>query len=308
MADSTEHPVALGATDVKVSPLGVGTNSWGSRTGPDRDKRATFAALLDAGITFFDTAEIYQATASEKTIGGCLRAGGPAGAPVILTKFFPFPWRLTRSRLEAALRRSLSRLGRDRVDVYILHFPLGPISLETWVDALADAAEAGLTRAVGISNCNAGQVRRAHAVLKARGLPLACNEVELSLLRPGAVRNGLLDTCRELGVALIAYRPLAQGVLTGKYSEAHPPTGPRAAIYRREQLRRIRPLVEALHAVGARHGRTPGQVALNWVVCKGAIPIPGAKDPNQARDNAGAMGWRLSSDEIRELETIGQGG
>jgi aryl-alcohol dehydrogenase-like predicted oxidoreductase len=145
-------------------------------------------------------------------------------------------------------------------------------------------------------------------VLKARGLPLACNEVELSLLRPGAVRNGLLDTCRELGVALIAYRPLAQGVLTGKYSEAHPPTGPRAAIYRREQLRRIRPLVEALHAVGARHGRTPGQVALNWVVCKGAIPIPGAKDPNQARDNAGAMGWRLSSDEIRELETIGQGG
>jgi aryl-alcohol dehydrogenase-like predicted oxidoreductase len=283
-----------------VSPIGVGTNSWGSRTGPDHDKYATFAALLDGGITFFDTAEIYQGTASERTLGECMRAA--RRTPTVLTKFFPFPWRLGKGRMMPALRRSLKRLQVLSVDVYILHFPLPPVSLEVWADALADQVKEGLARAVGISNCDAVQMRRAHAVLHARGVPLACNEVELSLLRPGAVRGGLLDACRELGVTLISYRPLAQGMLTAKYSVEHPPRGPRAAIYGKNTLANMQRLVGALRRIGSGRGRTPAQVALNWVICKGALPIPGAKDPSQAWENAGAMGWRLSPDEIRELE------
>ena len=301
MAQDVESPIALGATDVRVSPMGVGTNSWGNRTGLDHDKHATFATLLDAGITFFDTAEIYQGTASERTIGECLRVA--RRTPTVLTKFFPFPWRLSRGRMAPALRRSLSRLQVLSVDVYILHFPWPPVSLETWADALADQVKAGLTRAVGVSNCDADQVRRAHAALQARGVPLACNDVQLSLLRPGAVRGGLLETCRELGVTLIAYRPLAQGMLTGKYDAEHPPRGPRAALYRKGALEKMQPLVESLRRIGTARGRTPGQVALNWVICKGALPIPGAKDPTQARENAGAMGWRLSPAEIEALET-----
>jgi aryl-alcohol dehydrogenase-like predicted oxidoreductase len=295
-----ESLIPLGKTDVMVSPIGVGTNSWGSRTGPDHDKHATFAALLDGGITFFDTAEIYQATASERTLGECMRRAGRT--PTVLTKFSPFPWRLGKTRMMPALRRSLERLQVLSVDVYILHFPLPPVSLEAWADALADQVREGLARVVGVSNCNEVQMRRAHAVLQARGVPLACNEVELSLLRPGAVRGGLLDACRELGVTLISYRPLAQGMLTGKYTVERPPRGPRAAIYGKDTLAKMQPLVDALRRVGAGRGRRPGQVALNWVVCKGALPIPGAKDPAQARENAGAMGWRLSPEEIRELE------
>ena len=300
MLERTESTIALGSTDLQVSPLGVGTNSWGSRTGPDHDKHETFKALLDAGITFFDTAEIYQGTASERTIGECMRRAGRM--PTVLTKFFPFPWRLGKARMMPALRRSLSRLQVLSVDVYILHFPLGPVSLEAWADALADQVKEGLTRAVGVSNCDETQMRRAHAVLHARGVPLACNEVQLSLVRPGAVRGGLLDACRELGVTLIAYRPLAQGMLTGKYTAEHPPSGPRAAIYGKNTLAKMQPVVEALRRVASGRSCTPAQVALNWVICKGALPIPGAKDPAQARENAGAMGWRLSPDEIRELE------
>jgi aryl-alcohol dehydrogenase-like predicted oxidoreductase len=300
MAERDEGLIALGATDVRVSPLGVGTNSWGARAGPDPDKKATFTALLDAGISLFDTAEIYTATASESTLGRCIRAS--ARTPSLITKFFPFPWRLGPDRLVPALRRSLARLQVPRVDVYLLHCPFPPVPIETWMNALADAQRAGLTRAVGVSNCDARQLRRAHAALQARGVPLACNEIELSLLRRGAVRTGLLDACRELGVTVIAYRPLASGLLTGKYSAQHPPSALRAASYGSGTLRRLEPLAASLRKVGDRHGKRPSQVALNWVVCKGAIPIPGAKDVKQATENAGALGWRLAPDEVAELD------
>lgn len=302
MEGTTESPVALGKTEVRVSPVGVGTNSWGAKGGADPRKLDTFNALLDAGITLFDTAELYTGTASERTIGECLRASGRT--PVIVTKFFPFPWRLSGRRLRDALKQSLNRLGIPTMDVYLLHYPLGPISLETWVGALAEEVHAGHARAVGISNCNADQVRRAHAVLKERGLPLACNEIELSLLKRAPLENGLLDVCAELGVSVVAYRPLAQGMLSGKYSAETPPRGMRSLLYGRRRLVAMKPLLESLRSIGGRHGKTPSQVALNWVICKGALPIPGAKDANQARENAGAMGWRLSAEEVRELDQL----
>jgi aryl-alcohol dehydrogenase-like predicted oxidoreductase len=305
MTAMDEVQVHLGASTVTVSPVGVGTNSWGAKGSADTGKRDTFAALLDSGITFFDTAEIYTGTASETTIGACIKAAGRT--PTILTKCFPFPWRLSASRLRPALEKSLARLGLPRVDVYILHFPLGPVPLGAWMAALADVHHAGLARAVGISNCNAAQTRRAHAALAARGVPLACNEVELSLLSRRAATGGLLATCRELGVTVIGYRPLAQGMLSGKYSSSHPPTGIRRLLYRPARLARMEPLLAALRASAESHGRTPGQVAINWVLCKGAVPIPGAKDPAQARENAGAMGWRLTPEEISALEAAAGG-
>ncbi len=125
----------------------------------------------------------------------------------MLSKFFPWPWRLSRRELDSALKRSLGRLGIPRLDVILLHFPFPPVPLESWVEALGDAVEAGLTRAVGVSNCDASQVRRAHEVLTRRNIPLACDEVEFSLLNRRAERNGTLAACRELGVATIAYRP-----------------------------------------------------------------------------------------------------
>jgi aryl-alcohol dehydrogenase-like predicted oxidoreductase len=300
MKTAAKGLVSLGATGVRVSPIGVGTNSWGARRESDPGKSATFKALHRAGITLFDTAEIYTGGASERTIGSCIKES--RHTPVVLTKFFPTPWRLRGAALPAALGRSLKRLQLPRVDVYLLHFPLPPVKLETWINALADVVDAGLARAVGVSNCNAEQMRRAHATLAARGIPLACNEVEYSLLRRGPESNGLLALCKELGVTLIAYRPLRMGMLTGTYSPANPPPGLRSLMFGRGFLTRLQPLNAALLKIGKKHKKTASQVAINWVICKGALPIPGAKNERQARENAGAMGWRLTAREVAELE------
>ena len=263
-------------------------------------KRSTFDALLDAGVTLFDTAEIYTAGASERTIGRCIRESGLT--PTVLSKFFPYPWRLGKGAMNAALGRSLSRLEVPRVDVYLLHFPWPPVSVETWADALADEVKAGRARAVGISNCTPAQTRRAHAALAARGVPLACNEVEYSLLNRGPETSGLSATCLELGVTLIAYRPLAMGVLSGKYTAEHPPGGVRGMKYNKASLSRIAPLQGAVSRIGKARGKTPAQVAINWLLAQGALPIPGARDAAQARENAGAMGWRLTAEELNELD------
>jgi len=292
--------IPLGASDLRISPLGMGTNAWGFKGRADPGKQATLEAALAGGINFIDTAEVYLFGGSEKTLGMLLPEY--RDEVVLASKFFPYPWRLARSSLKAALQSSLQRLGVAQVDLYILHYPVLPVPLETWVEALAKVQQAGLTRAVGISNCNAQQTRRAQAVLARRGIPLASNQVEYSLLNRSAERNGLLETCRELGVTLVAYRPLGYGLLTGKYKPEDLPAVLHGRLARRSDLQRVSPLVGLLGELGRSHGKTPAQVALNWIVCKGAVPIPGAKNPAQAAQNAGALGWRLEAEEVQALD------
>ena len=277
--------IRLGGSDLLVSRLGVGTNKWGSNNKPDPELKAAFDAALAAGINFFDTAEVYTFGGSERTLGLCLKSS--PGDAVIATKFMPLPARLRKSQLIGALKGSLERLGLARVDLYMTHFPFPPIPIETWMDALADVVEAGLARAAGVSNYNEKQMRAAHAALARRGVKLASNQVEYSLLARGPEHDGLLAACRELGVTLVAYRPLARGLLG---SRENSPTGGHAA------------LAALLRDFGQAHGKTPSQAALNWVICKGALPIPGARDAQHVRENAGALGWRLTDDEVKLLD------
>ena len=297
---SLPERIPLGQTDLRVSPLGMGTNAWGFNRRGDPDKLPTLEAALADGINFIDTAEVYHFGGSEKTLG--LLLPQHRAEVVLASKFFPYPWRLAKSNLRAALQASLQRLGVPQVDLYILHFPMPPVPLETWVEALAEAQQAGLTRAVGISNCNADQTRRAQAVLARHGIPLASNQVEYSLLNRSAERNGLLETCRELGVTLVAYRPLGYGMLTGKYKPEDLPAVLHGRLVRRSDLQRVSPIAELLGELARSHGKTPAQVALNWIVYKGAVPIPGAKNPTQAAQNAGALGWRVEAAEVKALD------
>lgn len=307
------HPsadsVSLGSSDLNVSRLGIGTWAWGDRFYwgygrggyTDADLQAAFQASLAGGINLFDTAEIYGQGRSERLLGGFVQDGGTQA--LVATKFFPFPWRLRRASLLRALRGSLGRLGLERVDLYQIHWPYPPVSIETWMAGLADAVEAGLVQAVGVSNYSPEQTRRAHAALARRGIPLVSNQVQYSLLHRQPERDGLLDLCRELNVTLIAYSPLAMGLLTGKYTPENPLPGLRGRRFRRELLTQIRPLVALLGEIGQAHtGKTPAQVALNWIMCKGALPIPGAKNARQAQDNAGALGWYLSETEVAALD------
>ncbi|HTP13600.1 MAG TPA: aldo/keto reductase [Bacteroidota bacterium] len=287
--------------------LGTGTWAWGDKQiwgygkdYADSDVRKAFDASIASGINCFDTAEMYGFGRSEKLIGHFV---AESKAPVVvLTKFMPLPWRVRKGDLLRALRHSLQRLDFPTVSLYQIHWPLRFRSIGTWMDALADAVDQGLTRGVGVSNYGADQLKRAHEHLTRRGVPLLSNQVEYSLLDRSPEWNGVKKACEELGIKLIAYSPLAMGVLTGKYTADHRLGGYRGLRFNR-YLSRIQNLTGLLREVGQAHGnKSPSQVALNWTICKGTFPIPGAKNASQASENAGAQGWKLTTDEILSLE------
>ena len=288
--------------------LGVGAWAWGDRLmwGYGRgyslaDLREAFETSLASKVRLFDTAEVYGQGQSEQILGQFLKG---AQQPVfVATKFMPFPWRLSRSALRKALESSLRRLGLPAVDLYQVHMPLPPVNIETWMGAMAEVYQAGLVSAVGVSNYDAEQMQTAYARLLREGIPLASNQVEYSLINRRVEKNGLLKRCDEMGVKMIAYSPLAMGALTGKYSAENPLPGSRGLRFNRRWMERLQPLLRLLARMGSDHaGKTAAQVALNWVVCKGALPIPGAKTMRQAEQNAGAVGWRLSEAEVAELD------
>jgi aryl-alcohol dehydrogenase-like predicted oxidoreductase len=296
----------LGDNGPQVAAVGVGCWAWGDRlywdygqTYNHADLRAAFQASLSAGLTFFDTAEVYGLGNSEKLLGAFVAESG--AELVIASKFFPLPWRLSHRQLLGALRNSLRRLGMPHIQLYQMHFPSPPVSIERWMDAMADVVEAGLIKQVGVSNYSPQQTERAHKALQSRGLRLASNQVRYSLLVRGPEASGLLKLCKDLGVTLIAYSPIAQGLLTGKYSLQNPPP-PRRRVSS-ATLGRLQPMLDELRRIGAAHsGRTPAQVAINWCIAKGTLPIPGPKNARQARENAGASGWSLTAEDVARLD------
>lgn len=302
--------IPLGNSGIEVTSLGIGAWAWGDRMvwgyGQDYqedDVREAFEASLKTGINFFDTAELYGLGRSERLLGKFIRESG--SQVFVATKFMPFPWRLWKDRLANALRHSLQRLDMEQVDLYQIHFPLPPLAVETWADALADAVDQGLIRAAGVSNYDEEKMRRTQLTLRKRGVPLTSNQVEYNLLNRRVEFNHLLRACQEEGITLIAYSPLEQGLLTGKYTPENPPPGARGREYTRSRLEEIQPLIYLMREIGHKHGeKTPAQVALNWLICKGTLPIPGAKNAHQAEENAKAMGWRLTNDEMDALDEI----
>ncbi|MFN8036806.1 MAG: aldo/keto reductase [Acidimicrobiia bacterium] len=311
----TAHGVVFPGCDTATAPLGVGTWAWGDRAtwgmgGYDATLTETsiaeaWEASLEAGVTLFDTAEVYGRGESERIIGRLLARDPPRrGSIVIATKFMPSPWKVdVRRAVRAAIEGSIERLGVDHVDLYQIHGPISLRSHGALADALAAVHDAGLTRAVGVSNYSIKETESIHRELAARGVPLAANQVEYSLLRRHPETSGLLATCERLGVALLAYSPVGQGRLTGKYSVTNPPRGRRT--FSAHPMEVVDPVVAELRRVGDDNGgRTPGQVALRWLVEKGAVPIPGAKNAKQARENAGALGWSLSADDLAALDRV----
>ena len=300
----------LGSTDVLLRPLGVGTNSWGDEAGEDvgaTNPAAAVEAAIASGVNLFDTAEIYNRGASERALGRAL-AGSDASA-FVATKFAPLPWRLTSAALPAALDASLRRLQRETVDLYQIHFPFTLLRIPSLMKRLAVAVEAGRVRYAGVSNYSASQMRTAHAALARRGVPLVSNQVNYSLLNRQPERNGLLEACRELDVTLIAYFPLASGMLTGKYRTG----GQQATGFRRfsgnfRHAERLEPLLQALDEIGQTHGRTLGQVAINWLARQdNVLPIPGARHARQAQENAGAIDFAISDAEAARLSELSDG-
>lgn len=308
----SELTINLGE-DLRVPPLGIGAWAWGTTRlwgyGKEYDRQDVgdaFRTTLEKGVTLFDTAEIYGNGASERIIGELLREGGFEETPVIATKFAPLPYRLSPKSLLDAVDKSLQRLGIETIDLYQIHFPNPFIKIEGLMDALAETVRQGKVRQVGVSNYGVEQMKRAHDRLASHDIRLASNQVEYSLFQRAPETNGVLEACRDLDVTLIAYSPIAQGLLTGKYNPGDKPSG----LVRRfgksfgeKNLRKIEPVVNILREIGEAHEKQPAQVALNWLVTsKNVLPIPGAKNERQARQNAGALGWSLTGEEAERLD------
>jgi len=307
--------VRLGQTPLEVSPLGVGCWAWGDRRfwryeedHTARDVVAAFEACLEAGLDLYDTAEAYGWGKGEQILGALARRS--QRPLVIATKYAPLAGRGGTGAIPKGLAGSLKRLGLPRIDLYQLHWAdseEAPIAAV--MDVFAEALHAGHIRAVGVSNFRAAEMRAAHAALARHGIPLATNQVHYSLLHRAPEVDGVLDACHELGVTLLAYSPLEQGLLTGKYSPGNLPPGQRAetAAFSERNLAAAQPVLSQLRAIAETRNVEAATVAIAWLLAKpGVLPLAGAKTGEQAKRNAAALAVTLSETEIASLDAASE--
>jgi aryl-alcohol dehydrogenase-like predicted oxidoreductase len=302
------------------------------------DLYATFRASLDAGLDFFDTAAAYGRGESERMIGRFRKRDGRA--ILIATKFensMIFAPSFSRSTPKSILRElnaSLKRLGVEQIDLYQIHYPVAANVIDDYAEVLARVVKMGKVRAVGVSNFNASLMRAMHSSLAERGIPLASNQVPFNVFNRTMMANGVLDGCRELNISLIAYHPLAQGILTGKFRkgqrqparslklafrfleamsghwqmDAFQEKGANRGMIRRiftkpPVLGNLEPFFQAIDDVARCHKCSSVQVALNWLLTTDpcVIPIPGAKKPRQLSENLASLDWRMTVEEHESI-------
>ena len=303
--------------------IGVGTWAWGNsflwgyEPGQDATLEQGFRRCVELGLHVFDSADSYgtgRFNGRSEILLGRFIAGLPPerrAALTVATKLAPFPWRLGRGGLDRALEASRQRLqGKlDRVQLHWSTARYAPWQEGPLLEGLADAVLAGRVPQLGMSNMGPRRLQQVQARLAERGVPLRSLQVQASLLAPEPFRpGGLAEVCAGLGVELIAYSPLALGLLARSPGPLPPlPRGPRALLFRR-LWPRIQPLLEALQAIAAQRRTSQVAVALNWCRAHGAMPIPGIRSPEQAETAAAALGWTLSPAERQSLDALALAG
>mmetsp|Transcript_63780 Transcript_63780/g.152087 ORF Transcript_63780/g.152087 Transcript_63780/m.152087 type:complete len:347 (+) Transcript_63780:74-1114(+) len=303
----------LGAGLTLSLPLSVGTLQWGTTAIDnsvinakgcitDATAHQIAQAFSDAGVTLWDTAEGYGGGTSEQRLG---RTAANSNGVIIMTKFLPTFWRWRHADFERALRRSLRNLGTSSCHIYLLHSPVHWKPIEFWVEAAAICHRKGLMQAMGLSNCNAEEVRRAYNAGQRYGVPVILNQVMYNLLDYNSPKLQEMEaTCKELGVTIVAYSPLGQGLLTdGLTPEILAKNRP--ARMTGLTFEKLLPLRSCMKQIADSHSKTMGQVAVNWCVCKGTVPLVGCRSAAQAQDSVGGvLGWRLSAEEVKQLDRV----
>ena len=301
--------------------MGCGTWAWGNRLlwgydeSMDNQLQEVFNFCVSNGVTLFDTGDSYGTGKlngqSEKLLGKFEQEyrGVNKNQICLATKLAAYPWRLTRKSMVAAGKASAQRMGR--VDLAQMHWSTANyFPWQEWqlLDGLADLYEQGLVKAVGLSNYGTKRLKKIHQKFSDRGIPIATLQVQYSLLSTYPVTNlGIKKTCDELGIKLIAYSPLCLGILTGKYTNPSSyPKGLRGLLFKR-LVPEAKPLLNCLKAIAQYRNKTMAQVAINWCIAKGTIPIPGAKNIQQAQDNVAAKDWYLDAGEVAELDRAAAG-
>lgn len=262
-----------------------------------------------------------------------LSEGASIVKPVVATKFTPVPWRTTVQSVVDACEQSCKNLGVDQIDLYQIHMPdivqplraFGKVETKDSIywEGLAECYNRGLVKNVGVCNYGPTLVEQCHEALAKRGVPLASNQISFSLLGRHNGSTETIEKCNKLGVKVLAYYPFAMGLLTGKYSQAFSDSeNSKTSLTQKKKtnleladLERyafgdgetipeggIQPLLTTMAAIAKKRNKTISQVALNYIISKGAIPIPGCRTVTQLQDNMGAMGWRLTATEVKRLE------
>jgi aryl-alcohol dehydrogenase-like predicted oxidoreductase len=299
---------ALGKTEVSALGLGCMGMTWAYGPSDEAEARRTLDAALDLGIDFLDTAEIYGPYTNEELLGRHL--AGRFGKVKIATKFgFAIAGGptvasaargldSTPANVKKACEGSLRRLGVETIDLYYQHRVDPNVPIEETVGAMAELVKEGKVRELGLSEASAATLRRAHKVH-----PIAALQSEYSLWERDVERQ-ILPTCKELGITFVAYSPLGRGFLTGKTGAVAGADDFRASLPRFSEENRAanERFVRAIDAVVARSGASRAQVALAWVLSKGAAAIPGARKVTHLRDNAAAGDLELSAADLKFLD------
>jgi aryl-alcohol dehydrogenase-like predicted oxidoreductase len=290
-----------------VTVVGLGCNNFGGRLDADATARVVHATL-DAGINFFDTADIYGGTKSEEFLGRAL-AHRRAEA-VIATKFGGKIDEARKGARPEYVRRaaedSLRRLGTDRIDLYQLHMPDPEVPIADTLGAMNELVQAGKVREIGCSNFSVEQLRAAEAAVPPNGARFVSVQNHYSLLHREPERD-VLPECERLGLAFLPYFPLANGLLTGKYRKGQPaPEGSRLAGSARQLTEENLDRVEALIQFAESRGHTILELAVSWLLKRPAVAsvIAGATRPEQVKSNVAAAGWRLTGDDLARIDAI----
>lgn len=300
----------IGSQGLAAGAIGLGcmgmTHAYG--TGDEAESIATIHRALDRGVTLLDTAEVYGPHTNEELVGKAIR--GRRSGVVLATKFGIVlgagGTKLDGSPANArrAVEGSLGRLGVDVIDLYYLHRKDPAVPIEETVGAMKELVTAGKVRFLGLSEVGAETIRRAHQVH-----PISAVQSEYSLWERG-IEESILPAMRELGVGLVPFSPLGRGYLTGAFQSSSAFV---AGDFRRslprfddEHMAANQKIVDAVKAVAGRHGATPAQVALAWVLAAApdGVPIPGTKRRAYLDDNLGALDVRLTAGDMQELNRL----
>ena len=313
--------IRLGKTDIHISTVGLGCWQFSQAKGlvgsywahlTQEEVTQIVAVSIKKGVNWFDTAEAYGSGSSERALAEGLRFLQISSEDIyIATKWWPTP--RFASSIPASARRSQNNLGEYPISIYQVHNPFSLSPKSEQMREMAKLVKAGIIKHVGVSNFNALQMRQAADVLYAEGLRMVSNQVRYSLLDRSIESNGVLEAAEELDISIIAYSPLAQGILTGRFHAEPSLIKARGGFrrflpdFRKAALDRSRALVHVLRRIGASHQAVPAQIALAWLIQRNpgrVAVIPGASSAAQAEKNAVAMDITLTTDEILEIDLI----
>ena len=304
--------------DVQIPLIIWGAWSWGDKSTfhwsndelPALQK--AWQECLKGGMTFVDTAQVYGSGESERILGDLIKNHSPGvdrSQIVVQTKWLPNVTDAGTNIIHPVdapvkeLRNTLERMNLKYIDCYLVHGHIHVSSIDQVAKGMAQCVEEGMTKTVGVANYSVDDMLKMKEALAEYGVPLATNQCEYSILRRMPEVEGMLEACKQHEIVFQSYSSVAQGRLTGKYTKDNPP--PKEYRFSQYDMEHVEPVLQVQRRLAQKYNTSISAIALNWNICKGAVPVVGMRKESQAIEDMQALGWRLTREEIAELDRRG---